>query len=94
MSEASLGQVEFGEAGEGGISAPLHGFAFSSAADYLGWMILIQMEAPSSTCLPPAGMEQVVERAEGPRVTAGGAIHHWGCLYLTWGQSPVEQVVP
>lgn len=57
-------------------------------------MILIQMEAPSSTRLSPAGMEQVVERAEGPRITAGGAIHHWGCLYLTWGQSPVEQVVP
>lgn len=45
---------------------PFCGFAFSSVANYLGWMILIQMEAPSSSRLPPAGREQVVERAEGP----------------------------
>lgn len=56
-------------------------------------MIQIQMEAPSSSLLPPAGIEQVVERAEGPSIPAFGAIHHWGCLYPTWGQNPVEQVL-
>lgn len=56
-------------------------------------MILVQREAPSSSSLLPAGIEQVVERAEGPSITACGAIHHWGCLYPTWGQNPVEQVV-
>lgn len=72
---------------------PFGRFAFSSAANYLGWMIQIQMEAPSSSLLPPAGIEQVVERAEGPSIPAFGAIHHWGCLYPTWGQNPVEQVL-
>lgn len=50
----------------GGPLLPFSRFAFSSAANYSGWMILIQIEAPSSSPLPPAGIEQVVEGAEGP----------------------------
>lgn len=63
---------------------PFVKFAFPLAVNYLGWMILTQMEALSSAPLLPARTEQVVEGAEGSGVPACGAIHHWACLYPTW----------
>lgn len=51
---------------------PFGWFVFSLAVNYLGWMILTQMEAPSSSPLPPAGTEQVVEGAEGSSLRLAG----------------------
>lgn len=48
---------------------------------------MTQMEAFSSSPLPPAGTEQVVEGEERALASAFRAIHHWGYSYPTWGQN-------
>lgn len=65
---------------------PFGRFAFSLAANYLGRMILTQMEVPPR--LPSLQLGQDSGGGNrGHQRAVGGAIHHWRYLYRTWGQN-------
>lgn len=68
----------------GELPLPISGFVFSLAINYLGWVLLTQMEAPSSSRLPLAGTEQVVEGAGGSSLQHMGPFIS-GCVYTPPG---------
>lgn len=87
---------EFGETG-GDFCCPSGGFAFPLAANYLGWMVLTQREAPSSSSLlsPPSSWDQTGGGgSRGLLHAACRAIHHGECIYRPGARTQAEQVVP
>lgn len=75
----------------GGPLIPFGEFAFYLAANYSGWTILSQREAPSPSPLPLAGTDLVVEGAEGSSAAWGHS--SLGVFMPAWGQTTEQAVL-